>query len=369
MSDVRPARPADARSSPRVADRGRSAGGRVGRPVEVAPGLELVALRPLVRKAPIVWLPLAPGDRPIVVPGEAVPRGGILGQRIRSAALLEVAAAAVADDAVPGTWWEDDGRRHGVRRAPAGADEGELLYRSGGEWRVVAGDRSDLLEAPAAGIVREVRPGVGIGFETASSALVGVRAVGGPARGRLEVVGAADGELRPGMLDVGRAGAIVVAGSRIDAEMLTRARAMGIHGVVAASIATRDLRDIAASEARQRASLQPLAPFAILVLEGHLRAPVAGPVMAILHALAGRDVAIVGDPPLLLFDPPAEALPLPSPGHVRVRHGPAAGREGRWLGRVGRRRFAAGVHLEAGLVDVGDDRPVTVALADLERFA
>jgi hypothetical protein len=184
----------------------------------------------------------------------------------------------------------------------------------------------------------------------------------------LEIVADADADLRPAALDVGRAGAIVVAGSRVDAEALTRARAMGVRGIVAASIATRDLRDIAASEARQRASLQPLPPFALLLLEGHLRTPIASPVMAVLAALAGREVAIVDDPPLVLFDPPAEPLPAVPPDLVRVRHGPSAGREGRWIGPAGRRRFAAAVHLDAGFVDLGDE-VVAVPLSDLERFA
>jgi hypothetical protein len=154
----------------------------------------------------------------------------------------------------------------------------------------------------------------------------------------------------------------------VDAETLTRARAMGIRGIVAAGVATRDLRDIAASEARQRASLQSLPPFAILVLEGNLRARIASPVMAILVALAGHDVAIVGDPPLLLFDPPPDGIPVPPADLVRIRHGSAAGHEGRWAGPAGRRRFAAGVHLEAGFV--ATDRGVLVVpMADLERFA
>jgi hypothetical protein len=317
---------------------------------------------------PTVLLRLAPGDRPIVVPGEAVPRGGILGERVRGATHVEVPASSVRDDAAPGAWWEDDGRRRGVRRARADADEGELLHRTDGGWRIVAGDRSDLLEAPAVGIVRDVRSGVGIALETTSTGLVGIAGAGGPARGRLEIVATADSELRPGALDVGLAGAIVVAGSRVGAETLTRARAMGIRGLVTASIPTRDLRDIAASEARQRASLQPLPPFALLLLEGNLRSPIASPIMAVLAALAGREVAIVDDPPLLLFDPPPGPLPAPAPDLVRVRHGPAAGREGRWAGLVGRRRFAAGLHLEAGAVDLGAGETLVVPLADLERF-
>ncbi len=336
--------------------------------MSVAPGLDGIAVRRLLHPGPTVRLPLAPGDRPLVVPGETVPAGGILAERVRAAALADVPISAVPDGASPGDWWEDDGRRHGMRRGRPAADEGELLYRSGGEWRVIAGDRGDLLESPATGIVREVRHGVALVLDLPCAGLVGVRAMGGPSRGRLEVVADAEADLRPAALDVGRAGAIVVAGSRVDAETLTRARAMGVRGIVAASIATRDLRDIAASEARQRASLQPMPPFALLLLEGHLRTPIAGPVMAVLAALAGREVAIVDDPPLLLFDPPAEPLPSPSPDLVRIRHGASAGREGRWAGTAGRRRFAGGVHLDAAFVDLGDE-VVTVPLADLERFA
>lgn len=332
------------------------------------PGLETVRLRRLVQPGPTVRLAVMPGDRPLVVPGETVPSGGIVAERVRAAALADVPLSAVTDSAHPGDWWEDDGRRHGMRRGRPAADEGELLYRTDGDWRVVTGDRSELLEAPATGIVREVSPGVAIALDVPWTGLIGVQAVGGPARGRLEIVAAADADLRPAALDVGRAGAIVVAGSRVDAEALTRARAMGVRGIVAASIATRDLRDIAASEARQRASLQPLPPFALILLEGHLRTPIASPVMAILGALAGREVAIVDDPPLLLFDPPAEPLPTVPPDLVRVRHGPAAGREGRWIGPAGRRRFAAGVHLDAGFVDFGG-AVLAVPLADLERFA
>jgi len=358
----------------RAADQGRAHGAPRpgGRRASASPqpaqgGLDRLGVRRLVHPAPVVRLPLTPGDHPIVVVGEAVPGGGILAERVRGSTLVDVTAAAVPDDAAPGAWWEDDGRRHGVRRVRAGADEGELLYRVDGDWRVVRGERGDFLEAPAAGIVRGVSPGVAIAVETACQGLVAVSAIGGPARGRLEIVGDADGELRAGALDVGRAGAIVVAGSRVDAETLTRARAMGIRGIVAAGVATRDLRGIAASEARQRASLRPLPPFAILVLEGNLRARIASPVMAILRALAGRDVAIVGDPPLLLFDPPPGGIPLPPADLVRIRHGSDAGREGRWAGPAGRRRFATGIHLEAGFV--ATDRGILVVpLSDLERF-
>jgi hypothetical protein len=331
-------------------------------------GLELVAVRQLLRPAPLVWLALASGDRPVVAEGESVLAGALLAERVRDAVVADIPADAVAPEMGPGGWWEDDGRRHGLRRTRAGVADGELLYRVDGDWRIATGPRPEQLEAPTAGIVREVRPGSGILLEVAGAGIPGVAAIGGPARGRLDIVARADEDLRSGSLDVARSGAIVVAGSRIDAEALTKARATGVRGIVVAGVSGRDLRDIAASEARQRASLHRLPPFAILVLEGHVRAPIASPVTELLASLAGREVAIVGDPPLLLVDPPPEDLPVALPDRVRVRRGPLAGREGRWIGLAGRRRFAAGVHLEGARVDLGDDRPVAIPLADLERF-
>jgi hypothetical protein len=80
-------------------------------------------------------------------------------------------------------------------------------------------------------------------------------------------------------------------------------------------------------------------------------------------------VAIVTDPPLLVLDDLDVPLPELAPDWVRVRSGPQAGREGRWLGSAGLHRFRAGIHLEAANVRLGDDlTPTVIALADLERF-
>ena len=85
--------------------------------------------------------------------------------------------------------------------------------------------------------------------------------------------------------------------------------------------------------------------------------------------MAGREVAIVTDPPLLILDVMDVPLPELPPDWVRVRSGPHAGREGRWLGSAGLHRFRAGIHLEAANVRLGDDLvPTVIALADLERF-
>lgn len=142
---------------------------------------------------------------------------------------------------------------------------------------------------------------------------------------------------------------------------------MGVRGVIVAGLPSKDQRDYLASEARQRAALHRLPPFAVFVLDGALRRPIAGPVMRLFEALAGRDVAIVSDPPALVFDEPDLEVLLPPADFVRVRSGPDAGREGRWLGAIGPRRFAGGVHLEAAQV-MFTEGPAIVPLGDLERF-
>jgi hypothetical protein len=333
------------------------------------PGLGLVAARPLIHAGPRTWFPLRPGDRPMVVPGESVLAGAALAELLHEHQLTEAVLPKDATDLQSGIQWTDrttGSWRFGGRRSSAPI-QGELLFESGGRWRLATGEPSGILEAPAAGIVREVRPGVGIRLDVEGSGLAGVRAIGAPARGRLEVAPSTD-DARPPALDVGRAGSILVVGSRVDAETLTRARAMGIRGIVVSALTAKDVRDFIASEERQRASLHRVPPFAVLVLDGAIRRSVATPLLAVLSALVGHEVAIAGDPPMLLFDSGDVSIPVPEPDWVRVRQGPWGGREGRWVGPAGIRRFPGGVRLEAGLVRFGDARPIAVPLSDLERY-
>ena len=147
----------------------------------------------------------------------------------------------------------------------------------------------------------------------------------------------------------GLAGTILVVGSRVDAETLTRARAMGVRGVIVAGFASKERRDFLASEARQRAALHRLPPFAVLVLDGAIRRPLAGPVQAVLAALSGREVAIVTDPPTLVFDMPISIVA--DRRSTWSGSGPGSMPGGRGHGPAfGLRRFTGGVHLEAGVV-------------------
>lgn len=325
---------------------GSGAVARAGSP----PDLGLVSARRLIGGPAEITFGMTPGDRALVAAGETVVAGAPIVERIRDAQLSDQVIPASADPQPGG-------------RVP----EGELLFEWHDRWRVAGGEVTESLDSPVTGIVREVRPGSAIVIQSKGQSLRGIVALGGPTRGRLHIAAGNDGELRSGGLDVGLAGTILVVGSRIDAETLTRARAMGVRGIVVGGLASKERRDFTASERRQRAALHRLAPYAVLVLEGATRRPLPSPVMDVLRSLAGREVAIVGDPPMLVFESEAD-VPAPRPDFIYVRGGPLGGREGSWAGIAGPRRFAGGIHLEAGSVRFADGTVKAVPLGDLERF-
>jgi hypothetical protein len=332
----------------------------------VAAGLELVPFRPLLASPIDAWFHVAPGDRTLVEPGQAVVRGEPLAERLRDARTLTLEGPGPDGDAVPGSLWTPPvGRtRDGAVLRPS-----ELLFRSGGRWRVGTGTAVEILEAPVAGIVREVRQGLGILLRTPSVGLLGAEVLAGPVTGRLEIVAPRGGEIRASEINVGAAGSVLVAGARIDAEALTRARAVGVRGVVVATLGMNERRDFLASERRGRAGAHGLPPFAILVLDGAVRRPIAASAMRVLEALAGTTVAILPEPACLVTDAPDLELPLPVPGEVRVAAGPLAGAEGSWAGPAGAIRLPDAALAEAGLVRFGERPPVAVPLGDLERHA
>ena len=345
---------------------GAAAASRPGTDAVDDPG---IPVRALLEPAPEARFPLPPGDRPMVVPGTIVAAGDPLLDHLRDRRIEEIGLpAGDPDRPLAGSRWVPvAGRRH--REA---GPEGELLVPVPGKdrrWRIVTGDHRTPLRSPVAGVVTEVRPGAEVRVRPDGRALRAAFAAGSAARGRLELATDPFGELRPGGIDVGRAGSILVVGSRIDAEALTRARAMGVAGIVVASLPGKELRDFQASERRQRAALHPVPPFGVLVLEGAVRRSIPAPVVALLEAAAGLEVALLVDPPMLVIDAPGLALPAVDPAWVRVRSGPNAGCEGRLVGPAGLRRFAGGVHLEAAFVLLGDEAPVAIPLGDLERLA
>ena len=334
--------------------------------------LAQVPSRPFVERGLETHFALTPGDRALVEAGATVAAGEPLLERLRDRRIDEIAipaAQAEAAGAMAGMRWAP-----GVpagRRRPEHEVEGELLAPVPGSrdrWRLVTGDHRDALDAPLAGEIVDVRPGAEMRLRAAGLALVGSFAAGSAAHGPLALATDPFGDLRPGGIDVGRAGSILVVGSRIDAEALTRARAMGVRGIVVASLPGKELRDFQASERRQRAALHPAPPFGVLVLEGAIRRRIPSPIMAVFERLAGHDVSLLVDPPALVFNGADVVLPEVAPDWVHVRSGPDAGAEGRIVGLSGLRRFAANVMLESGRVALDGAGVVDLPLGDLERF-
>lgn len=393
----------------------------------VSPELARVAGRRVIVFSPMIRFRLNPGDRALVAPGDSIVPGMPIAERTPDASVVDVGRLGLAENGrvgrlgksdksdkaagvegpgliwrenrsdlastdasfqlpppivaparnerrrppVPGKWWVGGDERRGrpSKGKPAVRVGGTLLFETNGRWRAAAGERHEVVESPVAGVVREARDGVEVTLQVAGAALPGAIAAGEPSRGYLDLPRLVDGDLWANALDVGRSGAVVVAGSRISAQSISRARAMSIRGLVAGSVGQGELRDLAASESRQKASLAPSVPFGLLALDGHQRRPIATPILALLAALAGREVAIITDPPLLVFDVAEVPLPELPPDWIRVRSGPHAGREGRWLEPAGLYRFRGGIHLEGAVVRFVDETERTILpVSDLERF-
>jgi hypothetical protein len=263
----------------------------------------------------------------------------------------------------------DERRGKPAKGKPAIRVGGTLLFETEGRWRAAAGERHEVVESPIAGVVVSARNAVEVTIQAVGAAMPGAIAAGEPTRGYLDVPRLTDGELWASALDIGRSGAVVVAGSRLSGQAISRARAMSIRGLIAGSVGEGELRDLEASELRQKASLAPSAPFGLIALDGHSRRPIATPILALLAALSGREVAIVTDPPLLIFDVAEVPLPELPPDWIRARSGANAGREGRWLKSAGHYRFRGGMYLEAAVVRFVEETDTTIVpVMDLERF-
>lgn len=337
--------------------------------------LDEVPVRRLLDDALEARFSLGLGDRPMVALGATVSSGDPLVEHLRDRRIEEVVLPTrAADDPapapVPGDRWSPTAGSSRLRRDAA--HEGELLSLVPGQkdrWRMVTGDQRDTVVAPVGGEVVAIRPGGELRLRVAGRALRGAFSAGSPTHGRLELATDPFGDLRPGGIDVGRAGSILVVGARIDAEALTRARAMGVRGIVVASLPGKDLRDFRASERRQRASLHQSPPFGVLVLDGTARRAIPTPVAGLLERLAGREVSLLIDPPALVFDGAGADLPAIEPDWVRIRSGAHAGSEGRLVGPAGLRRFERGIQLEAAFVAIEGLAPIPVPIGDLERLA
>jgi hypothetical protein len=202
-----------------------------------------------------------------------------------------------------------------------------------------------------------------------------VTAVGGSGEavhGELRIgVRDADEELRASAIDVGATGRILVGGSRASAETLTRARAMGVAGIVVGGVLDKELRDFEATQRRRREVGAGQGDLVVVIVEGFGKVGFDAELFAWFRHHEGRLASVFGeDARLYVYEagPPPGRRVLPRAGDrvIGLRR-PFAGAGGE-LVRVLDLGHAtgAGVSVRSGLVRFEDGRASIVPLANLE---
>jgi hypothetical protein len=246
----------------------------------------------------------------------------------------------------------------------SGVDGSALLAPLGPEEPVIGHVRGRVRSVDAAAITVEV-PG----------ALVrGVGGTGAAVHGELVVAVHDPGEeLRAAAIDVSATGKIVVGGSRASAETMTRARAMGVAGIVLGGVLDKELRDFEAIQRRRREVGGLAGSFGVLLLEGFGKVGIDPQRFSWFRAHAGRMASLFGaDGLLYVYD--AELAPgrraLPHVGERVVAHRrPFQGRAGVLVAELEDLHAApSGIASRMGLVRFEDGRLAPVPLANLEAM-
>lgn len=243
------------------------------------------------------------------------------------------------------------------------ADEGTALVAPlGGTEPVIGHVRGEVTAVEAASIEIAV----------AGALVAGVGGSGGAVHGQLRLaVRAPADELRATAIDREAAGRILVGGSRASAEALTRARAMGVAGIVLGGLLDKELRDFVATQQRRREVGALGTELAILVVGGYGKVGIDPNLFAWFGRHDGRLASLFGDAARLYVydaDAPPSRRGLPRRGDLVIAHRrPYAGMTGEVI-RVLDRVHAApsGVLARSAIVRFADGPTAVVPLANLE---
>ena len=243
------------------------------------------------------------------------------------------------------------------------AEDGTALVAPlGGSEPILGHVRGEVIAVDATAI--EIR--------VAGALVAGIGGYGNAVHGALRVAVHRPGEeLRASAIDTGATGRILVGGSRASAETLTRARAMGVAGIVLGGVLDKDLRDFEATQLRRREVGGVRGDFAVVVLEGFGKVGLDAELFAWFSAHDGKMASLFGDASrLYVYDaePPPARRALPHVGdHVVAHRRPYAGFGGQ-LVRVldGLHATPAGIPARSGVVRFDDGRTAVVPLANLE---
>jgi hypothetical protein len=326
--------------------------------------------------SPLLRVPLQLSDRVLLVPGGSVEAGQPLVERFREQEMIDVATDAALLALRPGDPVDRAlAARRDRRAARLGGRARVVGHGRDGRTRLAMGRHDIAVFSPVAGRAEAVLP-ARIDLRAQGVGIPGRVAFGRPVHGRILVAASGpNAELRSSSIDVSAAGAILVVGARLDIEAISRARAIGVAGVISGGIVGRELRQLEEAEVRQRAALHPAAPFALLAFGGYGRRPIPPHVWSMLVAAEGRPAGILPEGSMLVIggDPePLLAAGRRAAGAVAVTAGEHAGREGRLLGLAGARRWPGGSHGPGAFVEVevapGMVERVCVPVSDLERL-
>ncbi len=327
----------------------------------------------------LLRLPLSLADRPLVAPGQHVQLGQPIIEHFRDQEVMELPTSAALIRLRPGDILDNvpvpqTGR---LGRKSSGTTHRTRVLEHGrdGITRLVAGSHAVTLDSPAAGVIESVTPGA-IALRADGLAVEARVGWGRATSGRIVIaVDRPDAEIQTSRIDVSAAGAILVVGTRIDVEAISRARAIGAAAIISGGVASRDVRHLTSSEARQQAALHAAAPFGLLALGGYGRVPIPAHLWDLLMAADGRQAGIVPAARMLIVDgdpsPLVEAATRP-PGTVRVISGEHRDHEGRLVGLSGPRRWSGGSYAPGGFVELagadGRGERYCVPLTSLERL-
>ena len=145
------------------------------------------------------------------------------------------------------------------------------------------------------GLIVEVIPLQGVVVETDCSLVQGIFGIGGETRGEIVIaVTSPDEVLTPRHLTADMKGKVVVGGSFISSEALTRAKEVGVAGLVIGGIHDKDLRALLGYDLGVAITGTEQVGFTLILTEGFGTIPMAGKTFNLLSAHAGQQASISG---------------------------------------------------------------------------
>ena len=145
------------------------------------------------------------------------------------------------------------------------------------------------------GAIVETIPLQGVVVESTCSLVQGIFGIGGEAWGELRVaVASPDEPLGPGHLKADMKGQIVVGGSFLSAEAMSRAKDFGIAGLVVGGIHDKDLRALLGYDLGVAITGTEQVGFTLILTEGFGTIPMASKTFRLLSAHTGQKASISG---------------------------------------------------------------------------